>query len=127
MGLKPVSICIPLFPTPPTYKGNVIYLVLFSGRVQFFHYYFHRHSHTSTQPLFRENSAIFQRVTRAWPLFSLLVKIYVASLFNLISLKTNGGQQGFWTSQCQENIYHMIAHMPQMQTQPAHYAGSSHA
>lgn len=82
-----------LFPTPPT--SNVIYLVLFSGRVQFFHYYFCRHSHTSTQPLFRENSVIFQRVTRAWPLFFLLVKIYVASLFNLISLKTNGGQQGF--------------------------------
>lgn len=84
-----------LFPTPPIYKGNVIYLVLFSGRVQFFHYYFHRHSQTSTQPLLRENSVIFQRVTRAWPLFSPLVKIYVASLFNLISLKTNGGQQGF--------------------------------
>lgn len=37
------------------------------------------------------------------------------------------GNMVFWTSQCQENIPHMIAHMPQMQTQPAHYVGSSHA
>lgn len=53
------------------------------------------HSHTSTQPLFREDSVIFQRVERAQQLCYPPVKLYVASLFNLISLKTNGWQQGF--------------------------------
>lgn len=50
--------------------------------------------------------------------FPMHVKTYVASLFNIIALKTTGGQCAFFEpASTQENIYHMIAHM---QTLPAH-------
>lgn len=52
------------------------------------------------------------------------VKIYVASLFNVIALKTTGGQHTFFGPASKENIYHMIAYMQML---PVHLEGYSDA
>lgn len=85
-----------LFPTKTTYKGNVICIVILSFFQDVSNYFIvstdaltHLHS-TSIQGGFSHISEGGKGTAALVP----PMKIYVASLFKLISLKTNGGQQG---------------------------------